>query len=111
MGRLFNRCRSDNNLHSWALYREAQRNYRKEKRKASRNAWRTFCSSINDLPTSARLYRILSMDPKIKLESLVSPSGRRTQPEGKILDLLLTTHFPISGVTQESAAPAVALLA
>jgi hypothetical protein len=108
--RLFNKCRSDKNPHSWDLYRESQRIYRKEVRKASRNAWRTFCSSINDLPRSARLHRALSRGPETKLGSLVAPSGRHTQSEGEILVLLLTTHFPNSGVTHESAAPAPALL-
>ena len=56
--RLFSKCRSDNNPHSWELYRGAQRNYRKEVRKVSRNAWRTFCSSVNDLPRSAGLHRV-----------------------------------------------------
>jgi len=37
--------------------------------------------------------------------------GRRTQSEGETLELLLTTHFPKSRVTQELAAPAAALLA
>jgi hypothetical protein len=41
----------------------------------------------------------------------VVPSSRRTQSEGETLELLLTTHFPNSGVTQELAAPAAALLA
>jgi hypothetical protein len=108
--RLFNKCRSDKNPHSWDLYREDQRNYRKEVRKASRSAWRTFCSSINDLPRSARLHRALSRDPKTKLGSLVAPSSRHTQSEGETLEPLLTTHFPNSGVTQESAAPAADLL-
>jgi len=109
--RLFNKCRSDRNPHSLELYREAQRIYRKEVRKASTGACRAFCSSINDLPSSARLHRALSRDPKIKLGSLVAPSGRRRQAEVETLELLLTKHFPNSGVTQELAAPAAALLA
>ena len=48
--RLFNKCRADNKSSSWELYREAQRRYRKEVRKASKETWRTFCSSINNLP-------------------------------------------------------------
>ena len=108
--RLFNKCLSDKNLHSWDLYREAQRNYRKDVRKVSKNACRAFCSSIDDLPRSSRLYRALSRDSKIKLGSLVAPTGRRTQSEGE-KELLLTTHFPNSGVTRELAAPAAALLA
>jgi hypothetical protein len=38
-------------------------------------------------------------------------SGRCTQSEGETVLLLLTTHFPNSGVTQELAGPAAALLA
>jgi hypothetical protein len=41
----------------------------------------------------------------------VAPSGKRMQSEWETLELLLTTHFPNSGITQESAAPAAALLA
>jgi hypothetical protein len=41
----------------------------------------------------------------------VAPSGRHTRSEGETLELLLTTRFPNSGVTQELAAPAAALLA
>ena len=70
-----------------------------EVRKASKNAWRTFCSSINDLPRSARLHRALYRDPKIRQVSLVAPSGRRMQSEGETLELLLTTHFPSLEVT------------
>jgi hypothetical protein len=53
--RFFNKRRTDNNPHNWELYREAQRRCRKEITKVSKDAWRTFCSSINDLPMSARL--------------------------------------------------------
>jgi len=66
-------------MHSWDLYRETQRRYRKEVRKASKETWRTFCNSVNDLPRSARLHRALSRDPKINLGFLVAPSGDRTQ--------------------------------
>ena len=41
----------------------------------------------------------------------MAPLGRRTQPGGETLELLLTMHFPNSGVTQGLAAPAAALLA
>jgi hypothetical protein len=39
----------------------------------------------------------------------VAASGRRTWSEGETLELLLTTHFPNSEVTQQLAAPAAAL--
>jgi hypothetical protein len=53
----------------------------------------------------------LSKDPKIKLGSLVAPSARNTQSEGETLELLQTTHFPNSEVTEEMVALAAALCA
>jgi hypothetical protein len=108
---LFNKCRSDKNPQSSEFYKEAQRNYRKEVRKASKNAWTTFCNPINDLPRTARLHRTLSRDAKIKLRSLVALLGRHMQSEKQTLELLLTTHLLNSEVTQELAAPAAVLLA
>jgi hypothetical protein len=96
--RLFNKCLSGKDPHCWDLYRETQQNYWKEVRTASRNSWRTFCSSIDDLPKSARLHTALSKDTKIKLGSLVVPSGR-TQSEGETLELLLTTLSRFRGYT------------
>jgi hypothetical protein len=111
MRRLFNKCRTDNNPHSWELYIEVQRRNRKEVRNISENAWRTFCSSINELPSSGRLQRALSRDPKIKLGPLLAPSDRRTQSKGETLELFLTSNFPNSDVTQELAAPGATLRA
>ena len=48
---------------------------------------------MKDLPRSARIHKALSRDPKIKLGSLVAPSGRHTQSEGETMDLLLATSF------------------
>jgi len=96
--RLSNTCRANNKSSSWELYREAQRRYRKEVRKASKETWRTFCSSVNDLPRSARLHMALSKDPKLRLGSLGAPTREHTQSEGETLDLLLATHFPNSDV-------------
>jgi hypothetical protein len=42
---------------------------------------------------------------------LVASSGRRTQSKGETLEFLLTTNFPNSENTQESAVPASVLLA
>jgi hypothetical protein len=72
--RLFNRGRSDRTPRSWELYREAQREYRREVRRASKESWRAFCTSINELPRAARLHRALSKDPKVRLGFLVTPT-------------------------------------
>jgi len=54
---------------------------------------------------------VLSTDPKIKLGSSVAPSGRRAQFQGETLELLQTTNFSNSEVTEKMAAPAAALRA
>jgi hypothetical protein len=77
-------------------------------RKASKETWRTFCSSMRDLPRSARLHKALSICPQIKLGSLVAPIGERTQSEGETLDLLLATHFCDSVQLTGEATPAAA---
>jgi len=93
--RLSNRCQTDKNSNSWEVYREAQWRYRKEVRKAFEETWMTFYSSINDLPRSARLYRALSRDPKLRLGSLVAASGERTQSKGETLVSCLPLTSPI----------------
>jgi hypothetical protein len=95
--RLFNKGCRDRTPRSWELYREAQRQYRREVQRASKQTWRAFCTSINELPRAARLHRALSKDPEVRLGSLVTPTRQRTQSEGETLNLLLRTHFPSSG--------------
>ena len=107
---LFNKCRTDKNPQSWEFYTGAQRRYSKEVRKTSKEAWMTFCSSVNDLLMLARLYRALSRNPKIKLGSLVALLGRCMQSEGETFQLLLTTHFPNLEVTKDVAAQLLSAL-
>jgi hypothetical protein len=44
----------------------------------------------------------VSKNPKVRLGSLVAPSGERTQSVGETLDLL-HTHFPGSGAVKEAS--------
>jgi len=64
---LFNKCWTGRTPQSWELYREAQQRYSKEVRKASKEACRTFCNTVNDVLMSARSHRVLYRDPKIKV--------------------------------------------
>jgi len=52
-----------------------------EVRKTPKEAWRTSCSSINDIPRSTRLHMALSRDPNNRMGSLVAPSRGRAQSE------------------------------
>ena len=105
---LFNKSWTERTPQRWELYRQAQQRYSKEVMKASKEPCRTFCSTVNDVLMSARLHRALSRDPKIKVGSLVAPSGKHMHSKGNTLELLLGTHFPDSVVTEDMAAPAAA---
>jgi len=87
---------------------EAQRRYSKEVHKASKETWRTLCSSINDLQRSAKLHKALSRDPKTRLGSSVAPTRERTQSKGETLDLSLATHFPDSAAVEGCVVSAAA---
>jgi hypothetical protein len=52
-----------------------------EVQEAPKEAWRTSCSSINDIPRSTRLHMALSRDPKNRLGSLMAPFRRCVQFE------------------------------
>jgi hypothetical protein len=84
------------------------RNIKRRYERLPKRLARTFCSSVNDLPRSARLHRALSRDPKIRLGSLVAPSGGHTQSEGETSDVLIATHFPNSVVVEGGAVLAAA---
>jgi hypothetical protein len=100
--RLFNRCQAKNDPYSWELYREAQQRYRGEVRKASKEIWRTFCGSINNLPRAARLQRALSGDPKVRLGSLWLLLESIRNPKGKPWTScsLHTSQTPTVGVVK-----------
>jgi hypothetical protein len=102
---VFNNRWRERTPQSWELFREAQWIYRKELRKASNKAWRTFCNAVNDLPMSTRLKKALSRDPKIKLGYLMALSGMCTESKGETLELLLATHFRNLVVTEGMVAP------
>jgi hypothetical protein len=74
--RLFNKIRRDQTALSRVLHRVAQRGYKREVRRASKDTWRAFCTSI-ELPRAARLHRALSRDPKARLGSLGGVLSRR----------------------------------
>jgi hypothetical protein len=56
----------------------------------------------------ARIHRALSRGSKIRLGSLMAPSGLCTQSEWETLDLLLATHFPGSSWPEGGVIPATA---
>jgi len=69
--RLFVRCRANQESHSLVLYREAKLRYRKEVRRASKETWRTFCSSSQDLHQG---HKLLEFHDEFQLELSLLPT-------------------------------------
>ncbi|XP_044766645.1 uncharacterized protein LOC123322723 [Coccinella septempunctata] len=49
----------------WEVYRQILTLYNKEVRKAKRESWENFCSSIEDAASGTRLHKILSREPSL----------------------------------------------
>ena len=107
--RLFNRCRAKRDPDSWELYREAQQRYRKEVRKASRETWRTFISSVNDLLRSARIHRALRT-LKSSWAPWWLPRGCVRSPRGRPwISCLLLTSLGLSVLKEKCYPPLPAI--
>ena len=61
-------------------------------RKAKRNPWRDFCSEVEDLPQTSRIYRILGKFSQPLERIKVNDRLTRSTPE--TLEALLDAHFP-----------------
>lgn len=95
--RKFNRARSGGN---WDDYRISLTEYNKEIRRAKRKSWRNFCSEITELPSGARLHKILSKTHTNRMGLMEKPDGTTTVNEGETLKLLAQTHFPGSTIVE-----------
>ena len=89
--RLFNRAKGSG---GWDEYKTVLSEYKKEIRKAKRGSWRDFCSEVKDLPTYARIHKLMSKDPAANFGLMERPDGTYTRDGKQTLELLLETHFP-----------------
>ncbi|XP_044745139.1 uncharacterized protein LOC123307003 [Coccinella septempunctata] len=87
----FNRAKSAG---EWEVYRQILTLYNKEVRKAKRESWENFCSSIEDAASGTRLHKILSREPSLTLGSVKRSDGTYTASGAETLKIMADTHFP-----------------
>ncbi|XP_057329823.1 uncharacterized protein LOC130670435 [Microplitis mediator] len=85
------KTRADQN---WAEYKTAQIQYKRCIKVSKAEAWRKFCGKIKDLPLVARLRKIFTSGPTVKLGDLTLPDRRATANHREILAHLFEVHFP-----------------
>ncbi|KAJ8936360.1 hypothetical protein NQ318_007127 [Aromia moschata] len=97
--KLFNKAKRTKNPNHWEDYKSAQREYKKVIRDSIRDTWRASCEDIIQLPSAARLSKVLTKDPGAKFGAVSLPDGGFTSSAGKTLQHLISVHFPGSAGT------------
>ncbi|KAJ8961489.1 hypothetical protein NQ318_014737 [Aromia moschata] len=88
--KLFNKAKRTKNPNHWEDYKSAQREYKKVIRDSIRDTWRASCEDIIQLPSAARLSKVLTKDPGAKLGAASLPDGGFTSSAGETLQHLLS---------------------
>jgi ribonuclease HI len=95
------RAYSLNTVEAWENFREAQRDFKYSTRKAKRESWRSFCSDIDGLDVSSKIFKILRKGVDTDLGSVQLPGGEYAVSRGDILRYMLTVHYPDCKFLQE----------
>jgi hypothetical protein len=91
--RLFNRAKMTGVR---GLYKESLTRYNREIRKAKRSLWRRYCQGTENVPSSARLMRIMAKN-RVSSDKLLD--GRYTKSGTETLLELCRVHFPDFSLT------------
>lgn len=91
--RKFNACKKTG---KWEEYYEQLRIYNKNLRIRERTGWKNHCIAIGNVHNAAKMYKILSKDPTVKVGSMLLPNREYTKTQNESFECLLQLHFPDS---------------
>ena len=74
--------------------KQQRKEYKKAIRRAKRESWQRFCSSINGPSPAARLFKLLGNDHTYSIDNIRLPDGSICDNTEEALKYLLDTHFP-----------------
>jgi hypothetical protein len=77
-------------------YRNALTRYNIAIRKAKRQSWSKYCQGIDQIPSGARLMKVLKPVVRNNIGTLKRADGSFTMTGQETLKVLLETHFPYS---------------
>ncbi|XP_048515580.1 uncharacterized protein LOC125502066 [Athalia rosae] len=92
--KLLNRALKTGIDSDWEAHKATQETYKKKIKKSKEEGWRDFCSKTEDLSLVARLRKVFTSGPPIKLDGLTLPHGRTAENQTEIPTHMLETHFP-----------------
>ena len=102
--RIHQRAPNEENLNA---FKEARRSFKREVRKAKRESWANYCSSITAMPQAARLNAVLKRGKREPQGTMKRADGTYTSNPEETLDLLLETHFPDDESTDRPEEPPI----
>jgi len=73
--------------------KQQRKEYKKAIRRAKRESWQRFCSSINGPNPAARLFKLLGKDHTYSIDNIRLPDGSICDNTEEALKYLLDTHF------------------
>jgi ribonuclease HI len=76
-------------------YNKALREFKKELKKDEDDRLKSFCSRVNSLSAVSKLQKMFIGSSTSQIGSLRKPNGEIVYNEAKVLDLLMSTHFPL----------------
>lgn len=97
--KLFNRAKRTGD---WSEYKTTLTSYHKAIREAKRDSWREFCGSISDIPSTAKLMKIMAHDNTKHLDTIKLKDGKYSNSGKETLTYMLSVHFPDSKVIHDN---------
>ena len=105
LGKLFNKAKRTRSAGDWEIFKEHQRLYKKEIRCRQREAWRSFCSSVEGTSATSRLRKIISKDSSLQPSCIKTEAGSYTSNLLETVEELMLTHFPDCRFTSNASMP------
>ena len=78
----------------WDKHKEARRAFKRVLRKSKRESWHDFCTNLEKVHESARLYKLLGKSRDAQMGMLRLQNGEWTKTPEEAYEYLLDVHFP-----------------
>lgn len=98
-------ARRTNLEEDWVRSRTTCRTLKYSIRKHKKENWKKFCSELEDIKPTLRIYKLLKKDPHTRLSMVRKPNGEMTANLEESLDCLLNANFPEPPDTTEEWSP------
>jgi len=87
----------------WDKHKEARRAFKRVLRKSKRESWHNFCTNLEKVHESARLYKLLGKSSDAQMGMLRLQNGEWTKTPEEEYEYLLNSEHPLPGCTTDKS--------